>query len=199
MDYSIAAIPTVYRGRRYRSRLEARWAAFFDRLGLIHEYEPYDLGRWSPDFLIRGQSGRSVLVEVKPIIEFDAGIAEKMVGAWRDRFGKAETAPSLLLAGISPSPSMQNTGWLRIGWCPQANGAGPMLVCEGIAGWSRGAANRIQFPDIMMLSQAGISGALTGTPYKATSARRTRPSMEHTSELWEMASNEVQWHKGGGR
>jgi len=26
--YWIAAIPTVYRGRRYHSRLEARWAAF---------------------------------------------------------------------------------------------------------------------------------------------------------------------------
>ena len=34
-DYQIAAIPTLYRGRQYRSRLEAKWAAFFDLAGLI--------------------------------------------------------------------------------------------------------------------------------------------------------------------
>jgi hypothetical protein len=28
--YTLAAYPTTYRGRRYRSRLEARWADFFD-------------------------------------------------------------------------------------------------------------------------------------------------------------------------
>jgi hypothetical protein len=68
LDYTIAAIPTEYRGRMYRSRLEARWAAFFDQLGWRHEYEPYDLGRWSPDFLLPDWN---VLVEVKPINELD--------------------------------------------------------------------------------------------------------------------------------
>jgi len=32
IDYSIAAIPTVYNGIRYRSRLEAKWAAFFENV-----------------------------------------------------------------------------------------------------------------------------------------------------------------------
>lgn len=31
--FRVAAIPTRYRGRLYRSRLEAKWAAFFDLLG----------------------------------------------------------------------------------------------------------------------------------------------------------------------
>jgi hypothetical protein len=37
------AIPAVYRGIEYRSRLEARWAAFFDETGWKHTY--LDLSR----------------------------------------------------------------------------------------------------------------------------------------------------------
>lgn len=48
-------IQTTYKGCCFRSRLEARWAVFFDRLGLIWEYEKegYELpggGRYLPDF-----------------------------------------------------------------------------------------------------------------------------------------------------
>lgn len=50
-------IETVYRGYRFRSRLEARWAVFFDALGLRWEYEPegfeFDDGtRYLPDFKV---------------------------------------------------------------------------------------------------------------------------------------------------
>lgn len=34
------AIETVYNGYKFRSRLEARWAMFFDSLGVAYEYEP---------------------------------------------------------------------------------------------------------------------------------------------------------------
>jgi len=36
----IQAIPTRYKGYRFRSRTEARWAVFFDFLGVRYEYEP---------------------------------------------------------------------------------------------------------------------------------------------------------------
>jgi hypothetical protein len=36
----IKPIETVYNGYRFRSRLEARWAVFFDALGVEYEYEP---------------------------------------------------------------------------------------------------------------------------------------------------------------
>lgn len=36
----IKAIETVYNGYRFRSRLEARWAVFFDAAGIEYEYEP---------------------------------------------------------------------------------------------------------------------------------------------------------------
>ena len=35
----IKAIETVYKGYRFRSRLEARWAVFFDALGIHYRYE----------------------------------------------------------------------------------------------------------------------------------------------------------------
>ncbi|MEN2464926.1 hypothetical protein [Ornithinibacillus sp. JPR2-1] len=37
---TIKAIETIYKGYRFRSRLEARWAVFFDSLGIKWEYEP---------------------------------------------------------------------------------------------------------------------------------------------------------------
>lgn len=36
----IKPIETVYNGYRFRSRLEARWAVFFDSFGIPYEYEP---------------------------------------------------------------------------------------------------------------------------------------------------------------
>jgi hypothetical protein len=62
--YSIRPIPTNYKHRLYRSRLEARWAAFFDLAEWKTEYEPLDLAGWSPDFLIDESS--QILVEIKP-------------------------------------------------------------------------------------------------------------------------------------
>jgi hypothetical protein len=51
-------IETKYKGYRFRSRLEARWAVFFDALGVKWEYEPegFDLGKeagwYLPDFFL---------------------------------------------------------------------------------------------------------------------------------------------------
>lgn len=56
LDMQPRAIETRYKGYRFRSRLEARWAVFFDALGLRWEYEPegFELpsGRYLPDFYL---------------------------------------------------------------------------------------------------------------------------------------------------
>ena len=57
------AIQTEYKGYLFRSRLEARWAVFFDACGVRWEYEPegYDLGDgiyYLPDFLFVEGGGR---------------------------------------------------------------------------------------------------------------------------------------------
>lgn len=73
------AIETQWKGYRFRSRLEARWAVFFEAMGLAWDYEPegYDLpnGRYLPDFRIWfhgrgfdphvGKMACSIWVEIK--------------------------------------------------------------------------------------------------------------------------------------
>ncbi len=64
----IKAIPTKYGGCHFRSRLEARWAVFFDRLDIAWEYEKEgyelgDMGRYLPDFWFPKQKAWG---EVKP-------------------------------------------------------------------------------------------------------------------------------------
>jgi hypothetical protein len=71
MEYTIKSKPTIYKGTKFRSRLEARWAAFFDLIGWRYQYEPFDLNGWTPDFQVFGSNGRYVLFEVKPYIDMD--------------------------------------------------------------------------------------------------------------------------------
>jgi hypothetical protein len=53
-----APIPTTYKGITYRSRLEARWAVFFEEIGIEFEYEAEPIRSKSgavlymPDFVI---------------------------------------------------------------------------------------------------------------------------------------------------
>lgn len=71
----LKAIPTYYNGYYFRSRLEARWAVFFDSLGIKYDYEPegLDLGDglyYLPDFYLPESKQ---FFEVKGILEeFDA-------------------------------------------------------------------------------------------------------------------------------
>lgn len=63
------AIETTYKGYKMRSRLEARWAVFFDALGIKWEYEVegFELpaGRYLPDFWLPQVS---MWAEIKPIV-----------------------------------------------------------------------------------------------------------------------------------
>lgn len=65
----IKAIETKYKGYRFRSRLEARWAVFFDVLRLKWDYEPegfeFDGFRYLPDFLLTTGDG-NVWLDIKP-------------------------------------------------------------------------------------------------------------------------------------
>lgn len=64
----IQAIETVYKGCKFRSRLEARWAVFFETLGLRWNYEPegFRLSKrlYLPDFFL---PDHRFYFEVKPV------------------------------------------------------------------------------------------------------------------------------------
>ena len=70
---ALTAIQTVFKGHLFRSRLEARWAVFFDQFirgGLKWEYEPegFDLDGiyYLPDFRVTNPQGQVTWYEVKP-------------------------------------------------------------------------------------------------------------------------------------
>lgn len=83
MTNEIKAIPTIYKGIPFRSRLEARWAIIFEQLGIDWHYEtegydiPIDDGitiRYLPDFVLYGGTERcpeQLFVEVKGYMRAD--------------------------------------------------------------------------------------------------------------------------------
>jgi hypothetical protein len=69
MRYTRPVVRTEYQGIRYRSRLEARWAVFFDALAIKFQYEPrVPRIAYLPDFFVAHQPRfpRSMYFEVKP-------------------------------------------------------------------------------------------------------------------------------------
>jgi hypothetical protein len=105
MPYDIAAIPTKYTGVNFRSRLKARWAAFFDLRELRWDYEPIDLQGWIPDFSIETPFCK-VFAEVKPV---DIAIVKN-----DPAFDKARAHSSkvlVLLLGLAPATCLTPDAW----------------------------------------------------------------------------------------
>lgn len=102
----IKAIETRYKGYRFRSRLEARWAVFFDTLGIQWEYEKegYDLGEagmYLPDFWL---PEKEVFFEVKGDYPSDTMLA------------KIESLSSQSSRGILvPIGTIEKHRWLEYG------------------------------------------------------------------------------------
>ncbi len=115
-------LQTEYKGYLFRSRLEARWAVFFDTLGVKWEYESegYDLGdgiHYLPDFLLHGvtidhalyKENCDIYVEVKGQMTtqdeekikrfYEAGVVEG------DQMGLSKT-PVLVVGGIPDGNTM---------------------------------------------------------------------------------------------
>ena len=95
MTLTLAPIETVFKGYRFRSRLEARWAVFFSELKLQWEYEKQgyliDNKGYLPDFWIESWQ---CWVEIKPAT--DDGILKGMDSAKRLSYADY---PVLLICG----------------------------------------------------------------------------------------------------
>jgi hypothetical protein len=116
----IKPIETRYRGYRFRSRLEARWAVFFDNLGLKWEYEKegYDLGNlgyYLPDFWVENLHDRfgrrGMFVEIKGHQATDLEI-EKLA-----RLLKPGEHAAMLDEGMKPfGPYGDENEFLEVSW-----------------------------------------------------------------------------------
>lgn len=96
MTTARSGIPTEYAGVQFRSRLEAKWAAFFDLVGWSWTYEPFDAPGYIPDFLIAGD--RSFLIEVGPV----STLAEYREKALKPDGVAVVLGRDLLVVGVSP-------------------------------------------------------------------------------------------------
>lgn len=100
------AIETEYAGCRFRSRLEARWAVFFDAIGIKWQYEEqgYEFGgyRYLPDFYLP-ESNDFVEVKGDPKgIQKDFCRMSVILGASSPIPGFVEGKSSLILLGEVP-------------------------------------------------------------------------------------------------
>ena len=123
---NLKAIETEYRGYRFRSRLEARWAVFFDACRVQWEYEPegYDLENgiyYLPDFLLHGVVGKAagdLFVEVKGVMTApDADKINAFVHADRDDpLTIAKSRYATLVVGQIPAGASLNELINFMGW-----------------------------------------------------------------------------------
>lgn len=177
-----SGIPTLYQGVQYRSRLEAKWAAFFDLLGWHHQYEPFDLDGWIPDFLLPDAVARPLLVEIKPVIEFPDRVATR-VEPFRE-------SNDILILGCMPVSGTQDS-LLQVGWIGPLDLDGwyraslmVIPVPEDRPGEPNGAA-RIIIPDRCSFPPPGWSP-------EVWSGFTDLMGREFT-ERWNRAGNLVQW------
>lgn len=100
----VRAIPTDYNGVRFRSRLEAKWAAFFDRCEWRWDYEPSDYEGYIPDFCLFFRV--PVLVEVKPLQWDESESDEAILDEVRSKVVRSGIKGEVLLLGtrLTPGP-----------------------------------------------------------------------------------------------
>lgn len=164
------AIPTVYRGIQMRSRLEAKWASFFDRCSWRWDYEAIDLGGWIPDFVVTGPRKRSLLVECKPIEKLNPAVCQKIVrtGAFKER--------DILICGSGLTHTrIFGTDVLGIGWL------------LGDDGWQPTCLVHLEdYPDTWQLFFAGEFPAFI-------EANRYFAGYGSIIAIWAAATNSAQW------
>jgi hypothetical protein len=185
-------IPTIYNATRYRSRLEARWAAFFNLLNWDAHYEPFDLSGYIPDFVINGREQWShgdvrtsaivpILVEVKPI----TGPDDPLFIDTQRKIKQSGWQGEALIVSYHFPQSHQTYGWTsagqqHVGWMEDGCVATlqETLRCPARIGFchsSQSFHDRISgyYPG----GQTGVGGELE----------------EKFRSLWREAGNEVQW------
>lgn len=112
----IKAIPTAYNGTWFRSRLEARWAAFFDLCEWKWTYEPDEFDGYIPDFKLWFRV--PLLVEVKPVQWDESDSDAELLERARLKFIHAGIKGEALLLGsriVTTSPSASRLPYHLLG------------------------------------------------------------------------------------
>ena len=107
LDPEQTPVITEYGGVTFRSQLEARWAAWFDRHGITWEYEPVQFDGWTPDFRLI-LNDLEAYAEVKPVTEFPMDVAQRILNTG--------CAGDILILGQGPRHAWRyrSEGWMPI-------------------------------------------------------------------------------------
>lgn len=108
----IKAIETIYNGYRFRSRLEARWAVFFDAIGVKWEYEREGFynekgDKYLPDFYLPDYD---IWCEVKPN---DKTRAEEVIKACSFVTKDMKIRALIFLPNIPETSNYNSLFWYR--------------------------------------------------------------------------------------
>lgn len=130
----LKAIETRFKGYRFRSRLEARWAVFFDALGIEWEYEKegYDLGNgiwYLPDFWLP-TFGSGMFAEVKGD-EGDFSKAEQLCRITKERVWLCEGMPDFKISLMLEYHDGKVHSIDCVPLADQADGENRMYTCPG--------------------------------------------------------------------
>ncbi len=168
----ISAIPTTINGIVYRSQLEAKWAAFFTKLNVRHQYEPYALDNYIPDFLLLDQE---TLVEVKPEALMQNFIPHL------ERMARAGHVGKALVLGVSPI--LVNERW-HIGLMGDVLPDGELTNVDGASLYACSSCSGHH------LFRNGIDSC------HKTEGKELVPATASASEqAWALACNTTQWKR----
>jgi hypothetical protein len=177
----IHAIPTKYAGVRFRSRLEARWARFFDLVRWRWEYEPLDMDGYIPDFVLLFP--RPVLVEVKPT--FGVNELAKYTGKIE---GSGWPGEALLVgATIGEDNDMDGPRGPRLGLLAEHSSADPGWNWGPAAGFRCTECDALTFCHAFMCWRSRVCDHYDGDGYIGSDDGAIR-------QAWREASNAVQWN-----
>ena len=181
-------IPTVYQHMRFRSRLEAKWAKFFDLCGWRWSYEPFDLDGWIPDFAIGDRL--QTLVEIKPVMsvdEIDETTWSKLVRAAEDR---AERGLSYKIFVFGADPVQWLSSDIQCGAPPIGYTLGN---CDIHFGWTEGN----ELPGLCPMSGGWDSYTWHNMLHKAGRVSGgwmvTMDARTMLMRYWREACNSTQW------
>lgn len=198
-----ATKPTRYNGVNFRSRLEAKWAAFFDILKINWGYEPVDFQHWSPDFVLKGRTG-SIYAEVKPI-EWEGIMTRHMLSQVKYRTDldkvRKTNIPAIVL-GVGPAQLIgygeqlsderyrrmvsYDAAILGVFVCPKQDDV-PLIIKDSLG-------ENFDFYELDKNETSSKGGPFLNT---LDFRKSDYTSFDFVKDAWIQAANATQWNGGG--
>lgn len=176
-------IRTFYAGTWYRSRLEARWACFFDIVGISRDYEPLDTDdAYIPDFVLGGR----ILAEVRPIIWENLRDDAPLVEA-REQLERV-AADFTALAVLGATVRHVRNGVYSLGDVATRDASGRWAWTELTAAWA-----------LSWKARPGEHTLRIADAIEGRAPLRFLRLGHDVERLWNEAGNRVQWIADGGQ